>query len=83
MNRRAFLHATVFPRLPSEPRIRPISVEQPGVFQSQNKRLLIETLYLDSGKSVTVRSNVTWQDFTDSVLRKTVSDTYILEGESI
>ena len=87
MNRRAFLHTTVFPSLYSESRAKPVRCEQPvenaTVFQSQNKKLFIETLYFDSGNSVSVRSNITWQDFTDTVLTKILTDTYILEGESM
>lgn len=82
MNRRAFLHTTLLHNIQT-PRIRPVGVEQKDsfVYSSQNKKLFVETLYVDCGKCVTVYNDITWQDFNDTPMNKKTVDTYILEGD--
>lgn len=64
---------------------RPVSVREASennvVFLSQNKKLLIETTFADSGDSVTVYNDITWEDpVTNTKLNKKSVDMYILDA---
>lgn len=87
MNRRAFLQSTVYlpvhrSRYATQP-AEPANANRVQ-FVSQNKKLTVETFFMDAGDCVSVYNDVTWQDaVTQTQLSKKSVDTYILEADSM